>query len=175
LAISKEEKKRRVAIYKEELNSSEGVIFTDYRGLSTPQMTELRAQLKETGASFMVVKNTLVRIALQELGKTVPDELLIGPVAISFCHGDVVQTAKKLFSFYEEYRLPVIKGALLGDSLLSPTEVERLAKLPPRDELLAQLMSNLQAPLYGLVNVLSGVIRSLLYVLQARAQQLEQA
>ncbi|RLC82373.1 MAG: 50S ribosomal protein L10 [Chloroflexi bacterium] len=173
MAISKEEKVRRVALYKESISKSQGVIFTDYRGMNTAQLTELREQLKEAGGTFMVVKNNLLRIALKELGFPVPDDILKGPVALGLAYQDITQTAKNIVKYSDEFGFPTIKGGFLGSKLITIEEIQALAKLPPREVLLAQLVSGLQSPIYGLVNVLSGIIRSLMYVLQARARQLE--
>jgi large subunit ribosomal protein L10 len=172
LPITKEEKARRIALYKESISQSEGVILANFIGMDTAQINELKGQIREVGGNFMVVKNTLLRIALEDLGIRAAGELLEGPTAISFGK-DITKVAKKLLDYSKDTGLPQIKGALVGQRLLKPDEVEFLAKLPSREELLGQLVGNLQAPIYGLVYVLGGIIRSLIYVLQARAKQLE--
>ena len=172
LPITREEKARRIALYKESFSQSEGVILANFIGMDTAQMNELKRQIREVGGNFMVVKNTLLRIALEDLGIPVAEELLEGPTAISFGK-DIAKVAKKLLDYSKETGLPQIKGAFVGPRLLKADEIEFLAKLPSRQELLGQLVGNLQAPIYGLVCVLGGIIRSLIYVLQARAKQLE--
>ncbi len=172
MPITKEEKIRRVTLYKESINQSEGLILTNYIGMDTTQINELKSQIREVGGNFMVVKNTLLMIALKDLGLSVPEDLLKGPTAISFGK-DLTKLAKKIIDFSKESGLPQIKGGLIGTKLLKPEEVNLLAQLPSREELLGKLVGNLQAPIHGLVYVLSGVIRSLIYVLQARVQQLE--
>ncbi len=172
MPITREEKIRRLALYKESISQSEGIILANFIGMDTAQMNELKSQIREVGGNLMVVKNTLLRIALRDLGLPAPDNLLEGPTAITYGK-DLTKVAKKLVDYSKDSGLPQIKGALLGTRLLSPEEVEMLAKLPSREELLGKLVGNLQAPIYGLVYVLSGVIRSLIYVLQARAKQLE--
>ncbi len=173
MAISKEEKIRRVALYKENLSKSQGVIFTDYRGMDTAQLTKLRRQIKEVGGTYMVVKNTLFRIALRDLDLPVAEEIFKGPVAVGFGFEDLAQVAKKIVDFAKEEGLPVVKGGMMGEQLLEPEQIKELAKLPPREVLLAQVIGGIQAPIAGLVGVLSGVLRSLVYVLNARVQQLE--
>lgn len=173
MAISRQEKERRVALYKENISRSQGVIFTDYRGMAASEVNQLRAELKQVGGNFMVVKNTLLRIALGELGLPEPEELLKGPLALGLGYQDITQVAKKIVEYSEDSGLPVVKGGLMGKQLLSAEEIKALAELPPREVLLTQVASGIKAPLYGLVGVLSGVLRSFLYVLQARVQQLE--
>ncbi len=172
MPITKEEKIKRVALYKESIAQSEGVILINYIGMDTAQINELKSQIREVGGNLMVVKNTLLRIALRDLDLPAPEKLLEGPTAITFGK-DLTKVAKKLVDYSKDAGLPQVKGALLGTRLLKPEEVETLAKLPSREELLGQLLGNLQAPIYGLVYVLGGIIRSLIYVLQARAKQLE--
>ncbi len=172
MPITKEEKIRRVALYKESISQSEGLILTNFIGMETAQINELKGQIREVGGNFLVVKNTLLRIALRDLGLQAPEEFLEGPTAISFGK-DLTKIARKLVDYSKEVGLPQIKGALIGTRVLKPEEVEFLANLPSREELLGKLVGNLQAPVYGLVYVLSGIIRSLIYVLQARARQLE--
>lgn len=173
MAISRQEKEKRVALYKETISQSQGIIFTDYRGMDASQISQLRAELKQVGGNFMVVKNTLLRIALEELDLPRPEEVLKGPLALGFGYQDITQVAKKIVDYSKDSGLPVVKGGLMGERFLTVEEIEALAKLPSREVLLAQVASGIKAPLYGLVNVLGGVLRSFLYVLQARAQQLE--
>ncbi|MCS7287426.1 MAG: 50S ribosomal protein L10 [Anaerolineae bacterium] len=172
MPITKEEKVRRVALYKESIAQSEGIILTNYIGMDTTQINELKGQLREVGGNFMIVKNTLLRIALKDLGLPVSENFTEGPTAISFGK-DLTKVAKKLIDYSKNVGLPGLKGAILGNRILKPEEVETLAKLPSREELLGQLVGALQSPVYGLVYVLGGIIRSLIYVLQARAKQLE--
>ncbi|MBX6755175.1 50S ribosomal protein L10 [Thermorudis peleae] len=155
------------------LDQSQLVIVADYRGLTVADLTGFRSQLRQHDAKLRVVKNTLTRIAAERVGTTVMTPLLEGPTALIYTTGDPVATAKAVNDFVRSSRILTVKGALLGRQLLSPQDVEQLATLPSRPELVAKVVGGLQAPLYGLVSVLSGPVRSLLYVLQARARQLE--
>lgn len=154
------------------LQSSTVTIFTDYRGLNVADMTAFRRHLQEQGGNLRVVKNTLTRIAAERVGLTVITPLLEGPTALVYTSGDPVTVAKLTSEFARQSRVLTIKGACLDGRLLSTADVEALAALPPRPELLAKVVGGLQAPLYGLVSVLSGPIRALHYVLQARVRQL---
>jgi large subunit ribosomal protein L10 len=166
-------KAQQIEEISELLRDSTLTILTDYRGLTVADMQGFRSQLREKEARLKVVKNTLTRIAARRVGLDVVTPLLEGPTAIVCTAADPVAAAKVVTDFARTSRILTIKGALLEGKLLPPAEVERLATLPPREELLAKVVGGLQAPLYGLVSVLSGPIRSLAYVLQARARQLE--
>jgi large subunit ribosomal protein L10 len=172
LAISKETKESRVAQYKELLAASQAIVITQYRGLTMGQMNTLRARLREEDAKFQVTKNTLFQIALAEQGSPTLDDLLVGTTAVGYITGNVPTGVKMILSFAEESKALDVKGALMGDRVLTAEEVVALSKLPSRDELLAQLVSRLQGPIYGLVSVLNGPMRGLVYALKARQDQL---
>ncbi|MBC7259647.1 MAG: 50S ribosomal protein L10 [Chloroflexi bacterium] len=172
MAITKETKETRVAQYKEMLGSSQAVVITQYHGLTMGQLNDLRARLRTTGARFQITKNTLFRLALADQKMPALDDLLVGPTAVAYLSGDIAAGAKALIAFAEETKAIEVKGGLFGDRVLSAEDVITLSKLPSREELLAQVVSRLQAPLYGLVNVLSGPMRGLVYALKARQEQL---
>lgn len=167
------EKARQIDEIADLLQRSTLAILTDYRGLTVADMQAFRSQLREREATLKVVKNTLTRIAAERVGYDSVTPLLEGPTAIVFTAADPVAAAKAVTDFARSSRILTVKGALLEGRLLPPAEVEQLATLPSREELLAKVVGGLQAPLYSLVSVLSGPIRALAYVLQARAQQLE--
>lgn len=172
MAITKETKETRVAQYKEMLGSSQAVVVTQYQGLTMGQLNDLRARLRTTGARFQITKNTLFRLALADQKRPALDDLLVGPTAVAYLSGDVAAGIKALLAFAEETKAIEVKGGLFGDRVLSAEDVITLSRLPSREELLAQVVSRLQAPLYGLVNVLSGPMRGLVYALKARQDQL---
>jgi large subunit ribosomal protein L10 len=122
-----------------------------------------------------VAKNTLIRLAVRGSGHESLLPALVGPTAFVFGYGDPAETARTLTDAIRVGRLPVqIKSALLEDRLLAPGDVSRIAELPGRDVLLAQVVGTMQAPIAGLVSVLSGVLGAFLGVLEARRQQLEE-
>jgi large subunit ribosomal protein L10 len=172
LAISKETKEARVAEYKELLGSSQAIVVTQYRALTMGQMNDLRARLREVDAKFQVTKNTLFQLALSEQGSPTMEDLLVGTTAIGYLADNVPAGVKVILSFADESKALDVKGALMGDRVLTAEEVIALSKLPSREELLAQLAARLQSPIYGLVSVLSGPIRGLVYALKARQDQL---
>ena len=175
MAISKEKKQEIVAELKELLPESKAVVISDYRGLSAEQMAALRNKLRPVKGRFLVAKNSLVLRSLREVGLPEPTELLQGPSALGVCFEDISPPLKALMEFAKETELLTIKGGLMGDRVLSAEDVATLSDLPAPEVLQAQLLSGLQAPASGLVGVLDGVLRSLLYVLNARSEQLGEA
>lgn len=175
MAISKEKKGKLVADYADRLARSEAVIFADYRGLSVKDMERLRRLLWDSESAFQVIKNTLLKRALQDAGLTVPEEVLVGPTAVSYCFENVASVIKVLSDFARDTGALTFKGGLLGTRFVAAGDVEALAQMPSREELLARVVGGVQAPLRGLVNVLAGTVRGLVNVLQARADQLSSA
>jgi large subunit ribosomal protein L10 len=173
LAITKEKKQELVKSYAEEFSRSQAAILTDYRGLTVTELNQLRNKMREAESGYHVVKNRLVKLALKEAGLPVPEDLLQGPTAIGFCYEDVIAPAKVLTKYAQESKVLTIKGGILGERVIDAKAISSLADLPPRDVLLAQLISGIQSPLASLVNVLSGTLRGLVTVLRARADQLE--
>ena len=153
------------------LSASKGVIFTDYRGLNVSQITQLRKQLRQNQAEYRVVKNTLFKIAAQGLVSDNLDDILQGPTAAAFIHGDEAATAKAISDAIRELRVLTIKGAVLGGRLYSADAVQQLAKLPPREVLIAQVVGGMQAPITGLVGTLQGILRDFVYTVQAIADK----
>jgi large subunit ribosomal protein L10 len=130
---------------RQRLSESTATVLTEYRGLSVDDLAELRARLRESDASYRVVKNTLTRLAVRDAGVEIPDALLIGPTAITFCAGDPVAAAKVLRTFSREHPQLVIKGGLLEGRLLDAAETTGLADLASREELLARLAGLMEA------------------------------
>ena len=175
MAISRETKERLVAEYGEKFSGTEVTIFTDYRGLSVAEMSDLRNRLREKGAEFHVVKNSLVQRALQGLDYPVPDQQLEGPTAVCFCGDDVASSAQLLVDAERRRRLISIKGGLTRARVLDVEGATGLVRLPPKQVLLGQVVGTVQSPLVSLVSVLSAPLRGLVTVLKARAEQLETA
>jgi large subunit ribosomal protein L10 len=148
-----------------DLRATDVYYFVDYRGLTFSEATELRARLAKVDASLKVVKNTLAKIAAADAGVEGLDELLQGPTAIAYCHGDPVRVAKTIQDFIKEKKKAAVRGGKLQRSMLTASEVEKLAALPSREQLIAQLVGTIAAPLTGLVGVLNGPIRGLVMVL----------
>lgn len=170
----REKKKAVVEEIKNKLQDSTVAVLADYRGLSVTEISNLRSQLRETGTDLKVTKNTMTRLAAQELGIEGLDPYLEGPTAIAYNSDDPVTPAKILLKFAKENKALEIKSAVLDGKVIDFDAVKALADLPSREQLLAKLLGSMQAPMYGFANVLQGNIRNLVYVLEAvRKKQAE--
>jgi large subunit ribosomal protein L10 len=155
------------------LSQSKFVIATDYRGLSVAEMSELRHQLRNIGTEYHVVKNNLAKFAATNAGKEELSQLLTGPTALAFGSEDVLQLAKALSNYIRISKTTLsIKGGLIDSQLLDSEQIRRLATLPSIEVLRARLLGLLLSPIVSLQNVLSGNMRGLSSVLNARIQQL---
>jgi large subunit ribosomal protein L10 len=155
----------------EDLKATDIYYFLDYRGLTFAESTDLRTRLAKADASLRVVKNTLAKRAAADAGIEGLDDLLKGPTAIAYCHGDPVRAAKIIQDFIKEKKKAAIRGGKLQRSMLTTADFEVLATLPSRDQLIAQLVGAMASPLAGLANVLSGPIRGLVIVLAQVQEQ----
>jgi large subunit ribosomal protein L10 len=172
----KSEKERVVEQLAERLRSSDTLMVADYRGLTMPQIDELRTRLLEAGARFTVVKNTLTRRAAEQAGTTKVLDLIDGPTAIAFleAEGDPVAVAKVLSETARAHDVLVIRGGLLEGNVVGDDEIKRLATLPPADVLRAQLVGAVAGPLTTVVGLFTAPLRDLVGVLEARIRQLEE-
>jgi large subunit ribosomal protein L10 len=147
--MARADKEIAVAELADRFRSSTGAVLTEYRGLTVSQLGELRQSLG-ANVQFAVVKNTLTKIAATQAGVTTElTELLEGPSAIAFVHGDAVEAAKGLRDFSRTYPLLVIKGGVLDGKPLKPADIIKLADLEPREVLLAKLAGAMKASLAG--------------------------
>jgi large subunit ribosomal protein L10 len=146
------EKVAAVAELAQSLRDSDGIVLTEYRGLTVKQLQELRRSLGE-GASYAVAKNTLTKIAAREAGVELSEDLLTGPTAIAFIKGDVVEAAKGLRDFAKANTTLVIKGGFLDGKSLDADEVKKLADLESREVLLAKLAGAMKGSLQNAVSL----------------------
>ena len=165
-----ERKREAVGRIKESLGGARDIIFTDYRGLSVQQITDLRGKLRDSRTVYKVVKNDYARIAMQQLGLPDASSLLTGPTALALVGADVGPVAKVILDFTKDSPLQ-LKGALVGGRLFGARDVEALSRLPGRETLIAMLMGAMKAPLQNLVYVMSGVTSKLVRTLAAVADQ----
>ncbi|MCX5751142.1 MAG: 50S ribosomal protein L10 [Candidatus Saganbacteria bacterium] len=161
------EKVEEIARIRTKIKDSKIMILADYRGMTVKEITELRRQLRKENAEFLVLKNTLTHIALQEIGLEGIQKFLTGPLAVVFGYKDQVSPAKVLIKFCSETEKPVVKGGSLAEKILEEADVKKLAKLPAREELIAKVVGGIKSPLYSLVMVTSGPLRKLVYALNA--------
>jgi large subunit ribosomal protein L10 len=172
----RQDKERIVSELAERLKSSQNLLVADYRGLTMPEIDELRSKLLETGARFSVVKNTLTRRAAEEAGVKQLLELIDGPTAIAFidAEGDPAAAAKILNDTARAHDVLVIRGGLLEGDTVSDVEIKRLATLPPADVVRAQFAGAVAAPLTTIVGLFTAPLRDLVNVLDARITQLQE-
>lgn len=167
-------KEKAVATLQQVFAKSSIGIMTDYRGLKTPELNELRRKLKDANIDYRVVKNSLAQIAAKQAGLDFLEGAFQGPMAVAFGSGDATKAIKILSDYIRTSKsILSIKAGFLEDRVLTAKELETLSKLPSREVLIARVIGGMQSPIYGLVNVLSGPVRGLAQVLQGRIKQLE--
>ena len=172
--MQKADKEKVVADLTEKLRASETMIVADYRGLTMPQIDALRSRLIENGARFTVVKNTLTRRAAQDAGADALLALLEGPSAIAFVEadGDAVAVAKALADSARDTKVLEIRGGVMQGRVISGSDVEELAKLPPLEVLRGQVIGAIIAPLSSLVALVNAPLQNLYGLIDARIEQL---
>jgi len=171
--MARPDKTADVAELVESFQESAGAVLTEYRGLTVKQLQDLRRSLGEN-ANYAVVKNTLTKIAATEAGVDGFDDLLVGPTAIAFINGDVVEAAKGLRDFAKAHPALVIKGGFLEGKALDAKEIAKLADLESREVLLAKLAGGMLASLSQAVYLLNAPLAQAARVagaLQAKAEQ----
>lgn len=168
-------KYQKVEALREKLKGAEAVFFCEYRGLTVGKITTLRANIREAGGEMTVAKNTLMSIAFKEEGLNLPEEYMTGPNAFTVSLGDPVPVAKAIKDFSKEKgnEALVVKGAVLGDQILTADQVGALADLPSREVLLGQVVGTIAGPIRGLVTVLSGPARGFVTCLSQIRDQKE--
>ena len=146
---------------------SEHVLLADYSGMKVKHFSLLRSAMKAVGARSLVVKNSLLGVALKQLDRSVPETALSGKTLMVTGGDDITAVAKALKAFIKEQKLLVLKGGSLNTQMLSEQDVEAMADMPAREVLLGQLVGTVQAPMTQLVGVMNAKVSSLLYVLTA--------
>jgi large subunit ribosomal protein L10 len=160
-----------VANLTDKLSRTQFMVVADYRGLTVAEIGDLRKRLRETGAELIVAKNTLTLLAAKQAGYGALEPLLAGPTALAFAYDDVAKTAKAINEFNRGPKKLVVRGGMLGKSLLAGNAVDQVAQLPSREQVLAQIVGGIASPVAGVVGVINAAITNVLYVLQARIDQ----
>ena len=173
--MQKADKEKVVADLTEKLRGSETMIIADYRGLTMPQIDALRGKLIEQGARFSVVKNTLTRRAAEAAGADQLLALLEGPSAIAFVEadGDAVAVAKALADSARDTKVLEIRGGVMQGRVISGSDVEELAKLPPLEILRGQVIGAVIAPLNAIAGLINAPLQNLYGLIDARIDQLQ--
>ncbi len=167
MAISRKRKQELVAGYVDMLQQAKGVVVTEYRGLTMKNMDELRGKLREKNAGFTVTKNTLLKVALREVGMAVPDDLLVGPVALAVAYDDLPATIKLVLEYAGTNELFIAKGGVLGSTAVHAKDLKTISELPPLAVLRAQLLGVVAMPLSQFVGLLNEPGRQLVAVIKA--------
>jgi len=173
--MARPEKEAVVAELTAKLNESYAAIVTDYRGLPVREMGELRRQLRGAGGEYRVVKNTLMRRAVEAAGMGELSEALTGPTAILFTADEPMAAAKALLSFGRQHGLLEVRGIMMGGEMYPASAVKDLAALPGREGVLAILMIGLEAPVSSLLMTLQAPAAELLATLDAVVKHKESA
>lgn len=160
--LKKEETVNKLA---EKLKKAKSIVLADYSGLDVAAFSDVKNQLEKDEAEFTVAKNTLLNLASKKAGVEIPAEALKGSTAIVLAYGDEITPIKDLAKFEKQYEKPTPKIGFLGKDLLSAARIKQLATLPSKDELKAKVVGTLNSPIYGIVSVLHGNLRNLVYVL----------
>ncbi|HLC17712.1 MAG TPA: 50S ribosomal protein L10 [Thermodesulfobacteriota bacterium] len=169
--MKKTEKEKYVEDLKDKLTRADAMFLAEYRGIKAAQMNEFRRTLRDAKVELKVVRNTLARRALGGTASEHLREHLNGPVAFAFSYQDAALAAKRLTEFAKDQPAFIFRVGTLGEKVLAVDDIKRLAELPPKDVLLGKLLASMKSPVSGLVGVLSGVPRKLLYALNAIGQQ----
>ncbi len=174
MALNREQKAQLIQEYGDRLGRAQVAIWARYGGVSVGQLTQLRRLAQNAGAEVVVVKNTLIRRALEESGLPYDPEVMTGPCLVTFAYDDIAQAAKVMTDFVRTSQERVrIVGGIVGGRLVDAQQVQALTELPSREVLIARVLGGVQAPISGLVGVLSSVLRGVINVVNARVQQLE--
>ncbi|HEX4324126.1 MAG TPA: 50S ribosomal protein L10 [Gaiellaceae bacterium] len=172
--MKREQKEQVVDELTQRLKAADTLLVADYRGLTMPQIDELRTRLLASGARFTVVKNTLTRRAAEAAGADALLAMLDGPSAIAFLEtdGDMLAAAKALADSARETNVLEIRGGIMQGRTVTAAEVETLAKLPPEDVLRGQVLGAIVAPLTALAGLLNAPLQNLVGLIDARIEQL---
>jgi len=172
--MKKEKKAQNIDKLEQEISRASIGILTDFRGLKTSEVDGLRRKLQESGGDYKVVKNTLAVKAAERLNHPEMKAIFNGPIAIAFGHGEVQNTAKVFTDYVRTSKLSIgVKGGFMGGNILTSSDINELATLPPKPVLIAKVIGGMKSPLYSLAGVLAAPMRNLQGVLQARIKQLE--
>jgi large subunit ribosomal protein L10 len=175
MALRLEDKQAIVADVAEVASSALSAVVADYHGLTVEEMTELRNQARAQGVYLRVVRNTLLKRAIEGSEYECLNEALVGPTILAFSQEDPGSAARVVKDFAKDHDQLEVKALAVGGKLLAASDIDALAKLPTRDEALAQLMSVMQAPIAKLASTLNEVPTKLVRVVAAVKDQKEAA
>ena len=168
-----EQNVRKVEDLASRLEGVDNIYLTDFTGLNVTDMSELRANLREAGVDYFIAKNTLLKLASEKAGMADINPFLAGPTAIAIGREDPIAPAKVIAEYSRKTEKPKFKTALIDGTLMDPGEIARLAKLPPREVLLAQIMGAMKSPIVSFTNLCAAPLRRFMVVLNEITKQKE--
>jgi len=171
LAISKKQKQELVSLYQELVRKSNGMVLASYSGMRVSELEGLRRNLRESGAEFRIVKNTLMELALQQAGLPVPKDSFIGTTAVGFASEDVLAMAKAIVDLSRTSEAIKVKGAVVDGVAYGTQQVQMLADLPPMPVLRALLLGVISAPATRVAGALAGSVRQVVNVVKAYSEK----
>ena len=172
--MNRTEKEGFVEEFRERLQGSPAIFLTDFTGLDVKSMTVLRDELRKNGAEYLVVKNRLLQRALQDTELPDLSDWLTGPTGVVLGHSGPVEAAKAVTDFAKSHNdRPAFKVAVLDNAVVDASKIEQLAKLPPRDQLLAMLAGALEAPMAALAGALEAKLQEMVGLLKALQEKRE--
>ena len=169
--MNRDKKTQLISEFSDGIGQASNAFLISFKGITVPQVTELRKQVRETGSDYVVVKNTLALIAVGDSPLTKLKDQFTGETAVAYNSTDAVALAKVLTKFAKDVPTVTFKGAMLGGQIVPAAEIQNIANLPSREELLAKLLYLMQHPIRGLAVVLNGTIRNFAVVLDQIAKQ----
>ncbi len=171
MAITREQKAEILRGYLEMLGTAQGLVITEYRGMSMKNFNAMRTALRPTQGRFTVTKNTLFKIALHETGFAVPEELFTGPTAVAVAYSELGTLTKAMLARAKEDELLILKGAIMGQTVFRADQLEVLSTLPSLEQARATLIGTLQQPASRIIGLLSQPAQGLAAILKAYTDQ----
>jgi large subunit ribosomal protein L10 len=168
-------KVEKVSELSEKLGRTQVTLVADYRGLTVAEITDLRKRLREADAELIVAKNTLTLLAARDSGHEALEPLLSGPTALALAYSDAPKAARAINDFNRGPKKLSVRGGLLGTAMLSGDALDQVSKMPTRQQVLAEVVGGISAPITGVVGVINAAVSNVLYALQARIDQLQPA
>lgn len=175
MAINRQKKEELVAQYKELIANSSAIVFTNYKGTKVGQLRSLRVKLSDTNTKYVVVKNTLLGIALKESNRVVPEKLLTGTNGVAFLGEDIGKSMTALNDWIKSAKVLEVSGALLETSVIEGKSAEALADLPTKEQVRAQLLGVISGPARSLVQIINAPGASLARVINAHVDSQKEA
>ncbi len=171
--LKREEKSRVVSELQSKFLSAKGVIFTDYRGLTVEEISDLRNKLRTSALEYRVVKNSLAKRAAEGTPVDVAKDIFSGPVGVAISYDDTVVLAKKILEFVKSNEKLKIKSGVIEGGVCSPEEIKTISELPSREILLSMFISAMQSPLNKFANVLNATLSGFVYAMEALKKKRE--